>query len=123
MELLNEVQQFGTHAGSHKRTAVLASRFCQSGILAIEAPSKYPIIAGRFGSTGSFHGIPPKFGGMMTQNDTEGQDLNESLFTSGRTSGSRLFKGRQGKWWKERGQKSIRRDAGGRGWGASALDY
>ena len=59
MELLNEVQQFGAHTGSHKRAAVLASRFCQPGVLAIEAPSEYPIIATHFGSTGSVHGIPP----------------------------------------------------------------
>jgi hypothetical protein len=60
MEFLNEVQQFRAHTGGHKRTAVLAGRFCQSGILAIEAPPKYPIIARLFGSTGSVHGIPPK---------------------------------------------------------------
>jgi hypothetical protein len=63
MELLNEVQQFRAHAGSHKRTAILAGRFCQSGILAIEAPSKYPIIVRLFGSTGSVHGVPPNFDG------------------------------------------------------------
>ena len=63
MELLNEVQQFGAHTGSHKRTAILAGRFCQSGILAIEAPSKYPIIVRLFGSTGSVHGVPPNFDG------------------------------------------------------------
>jgi hypothetical protein len=62
MEFLNEVQQFRAHTGGHKRTAVLAGRFCQSGILAIEAPPKYPIIARLFGSTRSVHGIPPKFG-------------------------------------------------------------
>jgi hypothetical protein len=57
MELLDKVQQFVTHAGSHKRTAIVAGRFCQSDILAIEAPSKYPIIVGLFGSTGSVHGV------------------------------------------------------------------
>jgi hypothetical protein len=63
MELLNEVQQFWAHTGSHKRTAILVGRFCQSGILAIKAPSKYPIIVGLFGSTGSVHGVPPNFDG------------------------------------------------------------
>jgi hypothetical protein len=60
MELLNEIKQFRAHTGSHKGAAVLAGRFCQSVILAIEAPSKYPIITRSFGSTGSVHGIPPK---------------------------------------------------------------
>jgi hypothetical protein len=58
MEFLNKIQQFRAQAGSHKGTAVLAGRFCQSGILAIKAPSKNPIIARGFGSTGSVHGIP-----------------------------------------------------------------
>jgi hypothetical protein len=34
---------------------------------AAEATSKYPIITGRFGSTGSVHGIPPNLEGIMTQ--------------------------------------------------------
>jgi hypothetical protein len=89
MEFLNKVQQVRAHAGSHKRAALFAGRFCQSGVLAIEAPSKYPIIARSFGSTGSVHGIPP-LGAIMTEKNTEGQDLNHSLVTSGRTSGSRL---------------------------------
>jgi hypothetical protein len=76
MEFLNEVQQFRAHTGGHKRTAVLAGRFCQSGILAIEAPPKYPIIARLFGSTGSVHGIPPKLDGMMTQSGTEMTELS-----------------------------------------------
>jgi hypothetical protein len=58
MEFLDGIQQFRVHTGSHKGTAVFAGRLCQPGILAIEAPSKYPIIAIRFGSIGSFHGIP-----------------------------------------------------------------
>jgi len=62
MKFLNKVQQVRAHAGSHKRAASLAGRFCQSGVLAIEAPSKYPIIARSFGSTGSVHGIPPNWG-------------------------------------------------------------
>ena len=57
MEFLDEIQQFRAHTGSNKRTAVLASRFCQSGILAIEAPSKYPILARLFGFTGRVHGL------------------------------------------------------------------
>src|SRR6478735_1305191 len=89
MKFLNKVQQVRAHAGSHKGAAILAGRFCQSGVLAIEAPSKYAIIARSFGSTGSVHGIPPNLGAMMAQKNTEGQDLNHSLVTSGRTCGSR----------------------------------
>ena len=40
MEFLNKVQQVRAHAGSHEGAAILAGRFCQSGVLAIEAPSK-----------------------------------------------------------------------------------
>jgi hypothetical protein len=86
MEFLNKIQQFGAHTSGHKGTAIPASRFCQPGILAIEASSKYPIITRHFGSTGSVHGIPPNLEGMMTQTNTEGQDLKDSLVTSDRTS-------------------------------------
>jgi hypothetical protein len=95
MEFLNKVQQIRAHAGSHKGAAILAGRFCQSGVLAIEAPSKYPIIARSFGSTGSVHGIPPNLRAIMTEKNTEGQDLNHSLVTSGRTCGSRWANSRQ----------------------------
>ena len=53
MKFFNKVQQVRAHAGSHKGAAIFAGRFCQSGVLAIEAPSKYPIIVRSFGSTGS----------------------------------------------------------------------
>jgi hypothetical protein len=39
-------------------------------VLATEATSKYTIIARRFGSTGSVHGIPPNLVGIMTQKGT-----------------------------------------------------
>jgi hypothetical protein len=67
MEFLNKVQQVRAHAGSHKGAAIIAGRFCQSGVLAIKATSKHLKIARSFGSTGIVHGIPPNLRNDCTQ--------------------------------------------------------
>ena len=76
MQLFNEIQQFRTGAGADKRATGLATGFCQLRMSAAQAPSKYAKTGVRFGSTGSSHGIPPNLEGIMTQNVTIRNEIN-----------------------------------------------
>jgi hypothetical protein len=70
MQFLYEIQQFWACAGTNKRAAGPATGFRKLRMFAAEASSKRTKITGRFGSTGSSHGIPPNLKGIMTQNVT-----------------------------------------------------
>jgi hypothetical protein len=75
MQLLYEIQQFWACAGADKGATGPATGFRKLRMLAAQATSKHTKIWGRFGSTGSSHGIPPNLEGIMTQNVTIGNEI------------------------------------------------
>jgi hypothetical protein len=75
VEIFDKIQQFRARTGTDKGTAGIARRFHEPRMPAAETTPKHAIVARRFGSTGSSHGIPPNLEGIMTQKTEIGNGL------------------------------------------------